>query len=113
MLPTPVQAAMVALLDDDSHVMLQRECYARRRVKLRKALLASGFQIDYSEGALYLWATRGEDCRDSVDFLAKLGILVAPGDFYGAAATQHVRIALTATDERIDAACARLMHNQA
>jgi aspartate/methionine/tyrosine aminotransferase len=44
-----------------------------------------------------------------VDRLAnEYGILVAPGEFYGKAGRKHVRIALTATDERIAAACARL-----
>jgi aspartate/methionine/tyrosine aminotransferase len=33
---------------------------------------------------------------------------VAPGSFYGRAGKQHVRVAFTATDERIDAAVARL-----
>ena len=37
------------------------------------------------------------------------GILVAPGDFYGAAAADYVRVALTATDERIAAAAERLL----
>ena len=32
------------------------------------------------------------------------GILAAPGNFYGPAGREHVRIALTATDERIAAA---------
>jgi aspartate/methionine/tyrosine aminotransferase len=40
--------------------------------------------------------------------LAERGILVAPGEFYGDAGAEHVRIALTASDERIDAAVARL-----
>jgi len=57
---------------------------------------------------LYLWATRGEPGRVTVDRLADLGILAAPGDFYGTAGADHVRIALTATDERINAAAARL-----
>ncbi len=43
-----------------------------------------------------------------MELLADLGILVAPGEFYGPAGRQHVRIALTATDERVDAAIARL-----
>jgi aspartate/methionine/tyrosine aminotransferase len=34
--------------------------------------------------------------------------LVAPGDFYGPAGQRHVRFALTATDERIASAAARL-----
>ncbi len=75
---------------------------------LRPALEAAGFRVEHSEGGLYLWATRGEAGRASVDFLAGLGILVAPGDFYGSAAGAFVRIALTATDERIAAAADRL-----
>ncbi len=45
---------------------------------------------------------------DSVSWLADRGILVAPGDFYGAAGAQHVRIAFTATDEGVAAAVSRL-----
>jgi len=44
----------------------------------------------------------------SVQMLAEAGVLVAPGEFYGPAGRQHIRVALTATDERIDAAVARL-----
>ncbi|MFS0900613.1 succinyldiaminopimelate transaminase [Mycolicibacterium litorale] len=108
MVPTPVQAAMVAALDDDAHEHDQRERYARRRGVLLPALQAAGFTVDHSEAGLYLWSTRGEPCRATVDWLAGLGILVAPGEFYGPRGAQHVRIALTATDERIDAAAERL-----
>ena len=106
--PRPVQEAMRVLLDDQSHVIEQYERYRRRRTLLRPALESAGFTIDHSEGSLYLWATRGESGRDSVAWLAERGILAAPGDFYGAAAAQHVRVALTGTDERIAAAAARL-----
>ena len=106
--PRPVQEAMRVLLGDQAHVAEQYERYLRRRTLLRPALEAAGFRIDHSEGSLYLWATRGESGRDSVAWLAERGILVAPGDFYGAAAAQHVRVALTGTDERIAAAAARL-----
>jgi succinyldiaminopimelate transaminase len=108
LVPRPVQEAMIELLDDHDHVNQQRERYMRRRSMLRPALEAAGFRIEHSEGAIYLWATRDEDCHTSVDFLAHEGILVAPGDFYGPAASRHVRVALTATDERVAAAAARL-----
>ncbi len=108
MVPTPVQAAMVAALDDDAHEVVQRERYARRRIALLRAVRDAGFTIDHSEAGLYLWATRGEPCRDTVAWLARRGILVAPGEFYGPRGSHHVRIALTATDERIDAAVSRL-----
>ncbi len=108
MVPTPVQAAMVAALDDDEHEAGQRQRYARRRDLLLPAIQAAGFAVEHSEAGLYLWASRGDSCRDTVDWLAQRGILVAPGEFYGPRGARHVRIALTATDERIAAAVQRL-----
>ena len=108
MVPTPVQAAMVAALDDDDHEREQRGRYERRRALLMPALKSAGLTVDHSEAGLYIWATRGEPCRDTVSWLAHRGILVAPGEFYGPAGAQHVRVALTATDERIAAAVQRL-----
>lgn len=106
--PAPVQAAMVAALGDQAHADEQKERYRARRDLLRPALLAAGFTIDHSEAGLYLWATRGGDSWSTVDWLAARGILVAPGTFYGPAGHAHVRFALTATDERIAVAVARL-----
>lgn len=108
MVPTPIQAAMVAALDDDPHEHEQRSRYERRRAQLLPALQAAGLTVDDSDAGLYIWATRGEPCRDTVAWLAGLGILVAPGEFYGPRGSQHVRVALTASDERIAAAVQRL-----
>jgi succinyldiaminopimelate transaminase len=106
--PRPVQAAMIAALDDESHVDQQRERYRARRAVLRAALEKAGFMIEHSEAGLYLWATRDEDCWSTVEWLAERGILAAPGTFYGPAGSRHIRVALTETDERIGAAVARL-----
>ncbi|MER6537810.1 bifunctional succinyldiaminopimelate transaminase/glutamate-prephenate aminotransferase [Streptomyces sp. 900105755] len=108
MTSAPTQAAVVAALSDDTHVQEQRARYASRRTVLREALLAHGFRIEHSEASLYLWATRDESCWQTVSHLADLGILVAPGDFYGEAGEKFVRVALTATDERVRAAAQRL-----
>lgn len=108
MVAGPVQEAMAAALDDDEHVSIQRDRYIRRRNKLSEALQNAGFQIDHSEGSLYLWATRGIPARETVDWLAQRGILTAPGDFYNEPDPTHVRISLTALDDRIEAACERL-----
>jgi aspartate/methionine/tyrosine aminotransferase len=64
--------------------------------------------VAHSAAGLYLWATRDEDCWSTVDWLAGHGILVSPGEFYGPAGARHVRVALTATDQRVAAAAARL-----
>jgi succinyldiaminopimelate transaminase len=106
--PRPVQAAMTAALGDDAHADAQRQRYAARRELLRAALIAAGFTIEHSTAGLYLWATRAEDCWSTVDWLAARGILAAPGAFYGPTGGQHVRLALTETDERVAAAAARL-----
>lgn len=108
MMPTPVQAAMGAALDDDEHEREQRARYERRRTVLLPALQGAGLTVDNSEAGLYIWATRGEPCRDTVAWLAQRGILVAPGEFYGPGGAQYVRVALTASDERIAAAVQRL-----
>ena len=108
MVPGPVQAAMLAALEDDEQEAGQRLIYAQRRAVLLRALIDAGFTVDDSDAGLYLWATRGEPCRDTVDWLAARGILVAPGDFYGPRGAQHVRVALTGSDARVAAAAARL-----
>jgi succinyldiaminopimelate transaminase len=107
-MPGPQQVAMRVALDDDRHVEEQHARYAARRTALKSALEGAGFRVDHSEASLYLWATRGEPCWDTVDAMAGLGILVAPGEFYGPAGAEHVRVAFTATDERVEAAVRRL-----
>lgn len=112
MVPAPVQAAMVAALADDAHVTEQVERYRRRRARLRAALEGAGFEVDGSPAGLYLWVRApgaGQDCWRTVEDLAELGILVAPGAFYGPAAARHVRIALTAPDDAVERAVARLV----
>ena len=108
LVPTPVQAALAAALADDTHVELARSRYGARRERLRSAVEAWGGRIEHSGAGLYLWVTRDEDCWTTIDRLASLGIVAAPGSFYGPAGERHVRMALTATDERIDAAVQRL-----
>ncbi len=106
--PAPLQEAMVVALGDERHVDEQKARYRARRDLLRPALEAAGFRIDRSEGGLYLWATEGRDAWDSIARLADLGILGGPGHFYGVHFPGHVRLSLTATDERIAAAAERL-----
>ncbi|HUW78010.1 MAG TPA: aminotransferase class I/II-fold pyridoxal phosphate-dependent enzyme, partial [Candidatus Nanopelagicaceae bacterium] len=107
-MPAPVQEAMIAALGDSEHVVNQRDRYLRRREILSRALADAGFTIELSQAGLYLWVTRGEAALATVEWFAERGILVVPGTFYGAAGMQHVRISLTATDERIAAAERRL-----
>ncbi len=129
--PFPVQQAMIAALTDEAHVWDQYAVYARRRDVLLTALggASETFEMDGSEAGLYVWVRAGSmpvlkdhtsvlvqqaqsrmpgACWESVGYFAERGILVAPGAFYGPAGNDHVRMALTATDERISGVGSRL-----
>ncbi|UNK69800.1 succinyldiaminopimelate transaminase [Microbacterium sp. H1-D42] len=106
--PEPVQHAMAVALGDDAHVAAQKDLYRQRRDALAPALRQAGFRIDGSEAGLYLWVTEGRDAWESIDRLARLGILAGPGHFYGDHSAQHVRLSLTAPLERVQQAAARL-----
>lgn len=108
MMPLPTQRAMKVALEDEKHVQLQSDRYRSRRKVLATALQRTGFKIEYSDAGLYIWCTRDEEDWQTVAWFADRGILVTPGNFYGAAGARYVRIALTASDEKIAEAAARI-----
>ncbi|WP_124054168.1 succinyldiaminopimelate transaminase [Arcanobacterium ihumii] len=110
-MPGPVQNAMIAALGDRQHVVFQKELYRCRREKLLAALTEAGLQNDpCSVAGLYLWAGHpaGFDAWTLTHAFAELGIVVAPGTFYGESGNQRVRISLTASDTDIDEAARRI-----
>ena len=116
LVPTPVQAALVAALGDEAHMEVQKEVYRERREVLVEATAAAGLVNDpASVAGLYLWLKGPESMSayDLVGAFAELGIVVAPGDFYGDAGAGRVRMSLTDTDERVQAAAQRLRSPEA
>lgn len=109
MVPGPAQAAAVVALDDDSHVDTQRAIYLRRLERMAKVLGAwSGLEVPLPAGGFYLWFHVG-DAWDFTERLAREGgALVSPGDFYGSAGAEFVRVAVVQPDERIDLVAERL-----
>jgi succinyldiaminopimelate transaminase len=103
MVPGPVQAAAVAALADDAHVELQRDRYLRRLVQMQGILSQLGIEARLPGGGFYLWAPApGADAWGlAARLAADLGVLVSPGEFYGPAAADHVRLALVAPDDRL------------
>ena len=127
MTPAPVQHAAAVALGDDEHVVDQQLRYARRRALALPALEAFGLVHDGGDSTFYLWlrdaaaAADGEAggareagaavARDGWAIaadLAAIGLIVAPGDFYGDAGARHVRVALTVTDDALDLVVGRL-----
>lgn len=113
--PGPIQQAMIAALNDDQHVTDQKARYRSRRHQLLAALKDAGLAVEHSEAGLYLWvrdpavtAPTADDSWALVDRFAQAGMLVGPGVFYSAAGNGYIRISLTATDDEIHQAVARL-----
>ncbi|CAB4618775.1 unannotated protein [freshwater metagenome] len=109
MVPGPAQAAGVAALDDDEHVIVQRDRY-RTRLEYMATTLSkwSGIDIGMPDGGFYLWF----DAEDAWDFTERLaregGALVSPGDFYGAGGSRYVRVAVVQPDAKLRLVAERL-----
>ncbi|HMG40665.1 MAG TPA: succinyldiaminopimelate transaminase [Acidimicrobiales bacterium] len=110
MVPGPVQAAATAALGDDAHVEEQRERYLGRLSVMRDALLSMSVECDLPAGAFYLWARapHGDAWKLASELAERGGALVSPGDFYGAAGAEHVRIAVVQPDDRLALVAERL-----
>lgn len=110
LVPGPAQAAGVVALNDDAHVVVQRDVYKNRLEKMANVLAKwSGFDIQLPSGGFYLWF----DANDGWAFAERLaregGALVSPGDFYGAGGTNNVRVAVVQPDNRLELVAKRLV----
>jgi succinyldiaminopimelate transaminase len=110
MVPGPVQAAAVAAFGDDRHVDEQRERYRRRLALMGAVLAALGVDCPPPAGAFYLWAPapEGDAWALARRLAAEAGAIVSPGEFYGPAGADHVRIAVVQPDERLELVAGRL-----
>lgn len=104
MVPGPAQAAGVAALSDQSHVVAQRERYERRLRRLAAILGEMGIDAAFPGGGFYLWVPApNDDAWALADRLAReLGVVVSPGEFYGVAVPGYVRVAAVQPDDRLD-----------
>jgi succinyldiaminopimelate transaminase len=109
--PGPVQAAGAVAYSDDRHVDEQRARYHRRIERLCE-VMRDGLDVEavMPAGAFYLWVAAPDG--DAWGFAARLakeaGALVSPGEFYGPAGADHVRIAAVQPDDRIELMAQRL-----
>jgi aspartate/methionine/tyrosine aminotransferase len=117
MAPTAVQAAAAAALGDDDHVDVQRARYVERRDLLLSALAGYGLEHDGGDATFYLWLRSAEGVDDGWEIATRLatdaGLLVSPGDLYGALGADHVRLALVQPRERLELALDRLVRARA
>jgi succinyldiaminopimelate transaminase len=110
MIPGPVQAAVALAYGDDEHVVVQRARYRHRLELLANALIHVGVDAPLPDGGFYLWSSKpGADGWQLAEMLAQVsGLIVSPGELYGDAGADFVRIAVVQPDERLELAASRL-----
>jgi aspartate/methionine/tyrosine aminotransferase len=110
MTPGPVQAVAATVLADDVHVEEQRRRYAERLEFFADVLARAGIKCAQPGGSFYLWAEAPDgDAWAATEMLAREGgVLVSPGDFYGAAGAGHLRVALVQPLARLQLVANRL-----
>lgn len=109
MVPGPVQAAGAVALADDHHVALQRDRYSARLRRMASILERwSGREVPLPQGGFYLWFHVGDAWEFTERLAREAGALVSPGDFYGSAGSEYVRVAVVQPDDRIELVAQRL-----
>ena len=113
MVAGPVQAGAVAAFEDDDHVIEQRRRYHERLGFLRELLGNVGLPTPMPAGGFYLWVpvpppVTGGAWALTETLAVRGGILVSPGDLYGAAGAGFVRVAVVQPMERLALVADRL-----
>jgi succinyldiaminopimelate transaminase len=110
MVPGPAQAAAVAALADQRAVDEQRTRYLQRLERMRSILDSIDVEAELPRGGFYLWvrAPDGDAWAFTRRLAREAGALVSPGEFYGEAASDHVRLAMVRPLEQLDLIADRL-----
>lgn len=104
-----VQAAAAVAWTDDGHVAERRAVFAQKRDVLLALCRERGLKVHGSGAGLYLWLEVPAETND-VAYAARcreVGILVAPGSFFGKGQERFVRLALVPTVEQCRKAAVR------
>jgi succinyldiaminopimelate transaminase len=103
---TFVQRASIVAWSDERHVERNRELYARKRRLLLDLLERKGLRVVGSRATIYLWVEvpPGDTSESFAEQLLAVGVVVAPGSYFGAAGEGYVRFALVPTEAECAAA---------
>lgn len=105
------RAAIAAYSTGEKELQAVMSVYQNRRDIIVKGLQSLGWPIEAPKATLYVWARvpQGYSSAEFVTLLLdKCGIIVPPGNGYGAAGEGFFRIALTVADERMHEAIQRM-----
>ena len=91
----------------EAHVAERRAIFRAKRDRLAAFLIERGYAVSGSQGAIYLWVRVPSGDRDP--FFARLlehGIVVSPGESFGAGGEGYFRLALVPSLQEIERAIA-------
>jgi succinyldiaminopimelate transaminase len=103
---TFVQRASIVAWSDEEHVERNRGLYGRKRALLIDLLQRKSLRVAASKATMYLWVEvpPGETSESFSEGLLNVGVVVAPGSYFGPAGKGYVRFALVPTEEECAAA---------
>lgn len=105
-------AAMAAFETTEDQLQELMSVYQKRRDLVVQGLQSLGWPLEAPKATLYVWVPIPPRYPTSASFvtamLEECGIIVAPGNGYGASGEGFFRIALTVEDHRITEAIARM-----
>ena len=105
--PNFVQAAATAAWSDDAHVAERRAIFAAKRDRLAAFLSQHGYVVSGSQGAIYLWVKApGQNPGAFFARLLEHGIVISPGESFGAGGEGYFRLALVPSLPEIEQAIA-------
>jgi LL-diaminopimelate aminotransferase len=105
------KAAIAAYNTSESELQTLMSVYQNRRDTIVNGLQSLGWPIQPPKATLYVWVPvpAGYTSAEFVNLLLdKCGIMVAPGNGYGASGEGFFRIALTISEERMQEAIGRM-----
>ena len=104
-------AGIEAIKGDQACVEEANRIYTERRDLMVGGLRDSGFMVDTPKATFYLWIRVPEgytSARLATRLLEEAGLVVTPGNGFGAPGEGYFRIALTQNKERLEEAVGRL-----
>ena len=101
--PTSIQQGAIAAWDDDTHVKVHNESYKWKRQRLKKVLLAKGFELYGADAGFYFWFSHPNysTSEQLSELFLKNGLLITPGTVFGQDGEGFARIVFCITDEMI------------
>lgn len=107
------EASIAAIENGDPHTEKFRQIYRERRDAMSEALKKAGIKHNLPKASFYLWCETpgGLSSQEFVtNLLQKTGVVVTPGNGFGAPGEGYFRISLTVDTARLEEAVQRIVN---